>query len=438
MHKYISRFFLVVGVLLTASVMAGPVPSSPGVSAPELGRLGTHAVGVKTFVLVDKDQVDVLGWDPKSGPAPRRDRSLTIDLWYPATLAKDSVPEIYSASLPSEPPAPPTHFTMPGIAVRDAPPEAGRFPLVVVSHGAGYVTVGMSWLTENLASKGYVVAAIRHEDIYTPAGFPQILLRRPLDIAFVTRELQRKLAASGQVDPARTALIGHSMGGYGVLTAGGATLDPQSPIAGIIPGGALAPYARGGTLSDAMRAPSVKAVVAMAPAMGNLSAWGTSGLDGITAPLLLISGDRDHTVDYKTGARSFFDMARHSNRYLLTYLYGGHRIGFGGPAPDEMRQNLWNEDWFEDPVWRKERVLGINLHFITAFLDRYLKDDASRSAYLDGLVVESDQGVWPSAPPQTPWAAISPGGEGITLWKGFQRAHADGLTLMHQEAAPAK
>jgi hypothetical protein len=103
-----------------------------------------------------------------------------------------------------------------------------------------------------------------------------------------------------------------------------------------------------------------------------------------------------------------------------------------------MRQNLWNEDWFEDPVWRKERVLGINLHFITAFLDRYLKDDASRSAYLDGLVVESDQGVWPSAPPQTPWAAVRPGGEGITLWKGFQRAHADGLTLMHQEAAPAK
>jgi dienelactone hydrolase len=392
---------------------------------------------------VQHDQIDVLGWDPKSGPAPKRDRSLTVDLWYPATPAKGASPETYSADVPSEPPAPPTHFTMPGIAVRHAPPEAGRFPLVIVSHGMNYVTAGMTWLTENLASKGYVVAAIRHGDpnTYTPDTpdrFPQVLLRRPLDIAFVTRELQRTLAASGSVDPTRTALIGHSMGGYGVLTAAGATLNPQSPSVGHFPAGILAAYARGGPSADAVRAPSIRAVVAIAPWGGSQSAWSASDLEGITAPLLLISGDRDHTADYKTGARFVFDMAKRSNRYLLTYLYGGHSIGFGGPAPDEMRQNLWNEDWFEDPVWRKERVIGINLHFITAFLDRYLKDDASRSAYLDGLVVESSQGEWPSAPAQTPWAAISPGGAGITLWKGFQRAHAEGLTLMHQDATPSK
>ena len=36
--------------------------------------------------------------------------------------------------------------------------------------------------------------------------------------------------------------------------------------------------------------------------------------------------------------------------------------------------------------------------------------------------------------PGTPWSAFSPGGEGITLWKGFQRRHAEGLSLMHHEA----
>jgi len=437
------RALFVLGLLVAAPAIAIEPPSRPGVSAPELARLGAHAVGVRTLVLVQHDQIDVLGWDPKSGPAPKRDRSLTVDLWYPATPAEGASPETYAASMASEPPAPPAHFTMPGIAVRDAPPEAGRFPLVIVSHGWGNATVGMSWLTENLASKGYVVAAIRHADLYGGlAEAPQLLLRRPLDIAFVARALQRTLAESGNVDPARTALIGYSFGGYGVLMAAGGSLDPQSPIAGIVPGGVIVPFMRGGALSESMHVPAVKAIVAICPVGDSiygvrLSPWGPDGLEGITAPMFLIAGNRDHAVNYQSGARSYFDVATHSNRYLLTFHGGGHRLGLG-PAPEEMKQRLWDEDWFEDPVWRNDRVIGINLHFITAFLDRYLKDDASRSAYLDGLVVESSQGEWPSAPAQTPWAAYSPGGAGITLWKGFQRAHAEGLTLMHQDATPSK
>jgi predicted dienelactone hydrolase len=438
MHKYISRRLFTLSLLLAASVMAGEPPSRPGTNAPELARLGTHAVGVKTLVLVDKDQVDVIAFDPKTGVAPKRDRSLTVDLWYPATPGKGATPETYSGAMDAEPPAKPTPFKMPGIAFRNAAFAPGRFPLIVVSHGYGNATVGMSWLTENLASKGYVVAAIRHEDAYlNPAGFPNAVVRRPLDIAFVTRELQRTLGEAGSVDPTRTVLIGYSMGGYGVLTAGGGTLDPQSPLAGMVPGGILAPYVRGGAASEAMRAPNVKAVVAISPAGGALGAWGATGLEGVTSPLLLISGDRDRTVDYKSGARTFFDTATRSNRYLLTFHNGGHALGLG-PAPAEMKASLWDEDWFEDPVWRKERLIGINLHFITAFLDLYVKGDASRGAYINGLIEESSQGEWPSAPVNTAWGAYSPGGEGITLWKGFQRRHAEGLSLMHRDAAPAK
>jgi dienelactone hydrolase len=320
--------------------------------------------------------------------------------------------------------------------VRDAKPDGDRFPLVIVAHGYGNVPVGMSWLTENLASKGYVVAAIRHEDMYlNPAGFPQAALRRPLDIAFVARELQDSLGKSGEVDPTRTALIGYSMGGYGVLAAGGASLDPAGGLVSNVPGGLLKPYARGGALSAALLAPSVKAVVAFAPAGGAFGAFGAAGVAGIKSPLLLIAGDHDLTVDYTTGARAYFDQAINSNRYLLTFLGGGHALGLG-PAPPEMRTDLWNQDWFEDPVWRKDRLIGVSLHFITAFLDRYVKDDASRSSYIDGLIVESSKGDWTSKDP-IPWGARSPGGEGITLWKGFQRRHADGLSLMHAEAKTA-
>jgi hypothetical protein len=225
------------------------------------------------------------------------------------------------------------------------------------------------------------------------------------------------------------------MGGYGVLAAGGATLDPAGALVARTPNGLLAPYARGGTSSQTLVAPGVRAIVAIAPAGGAFGAFGAAGLADIKSPLLLIAGDHDLTVDYSTGARAYFDQAIHANRYLLTFLQGGHALGLG-IAPPEMRDDLWNQDWFEDPVWRKERLMNISLHFITAFLDRYVKDDANRGSYIDGLVVESAKGTW-DAPQGTPWNARSPGGA-VSLWKGFQRRHATGLTLHHASpVAPA-
>jgi predicted dienelactone hydrolase len=153
----------------------------------------------------------------------------------------------------------------------------------------------------------------------------------------------------------------------------------------------------------------------------------------ITAPLLLIQGDKDRTVDYASGARAIFGMASGANRYLLTFKNGGHAMGLN-PAPQSMRQTLWNQDWFEDPVWRKERVNAINAHFITAFLDRYLKDDESRAAYLDVAATDSDAGVWPAAAPPLAYDAYSRGAPEITVWKGFQRNHAAGLELLRAQA----
>ncbi len=418
-----------------AVAFAADAPSRTGIDAPELAALGQYTVGVRSITLVERDQLDLGAIDPRTGIPARRDRSLKVELWYPAVAVAGATLVTYEDAMDSEPPAPPAKFKLQGLAVRDAKADGGRFPLVIVSHGYGNVPVAMSWLTENLASKGYVVAAIRHEDMYlNPAGFPQAALRRPLDIAFVARELQASLGKSGEVDPERTALIGYSMGGYGVLAAGGATLDPNGGLVASVPGGLLQPFARGGPQSALLVAPAVKAVVAFAPAGGAFGAFGAEGIAAIKSPLLLIAGDHDLTVDYTSGARAYFDQAIHSNRYLLTFLGGGHALGLG-PAPPEMRTDLWNQDWFEDPVWRKDRLVSISLHFITAFLDRYVRDDTGRSAYLDGLVVESSNGKW-DAPKGTPWSARSPGGE-VTLWKGFQRRHATGLSLMHQEAAAA-
>ena len=424
---------LALGMTVATAAAAREPPSRPAIDAPELAKLGSFGVGVRTIELVDPAQVDVLAFDPATNAAPKRDRTLKVDLWYPADVATGASAEVYSGSLPAEPPAPPTHFTIPGIGVRDARPATGRFPLVIVSHGYSNESVALSWLTENLASKGYVVAAIRHEDppITERSKFAELLLRRPLDIAFVAKALRRSLGDEGRIDVSRIALIGYSMGGYGVLTTAGGELDPESPLVKLVPGGLLKPYARGGASRNALHVEGVRAVVAISPAGGSLQAWGADGLRAIASPLLLIAGDRDGTVGYEAGARAFFGMATNSNRYLLTFRGAGHRIGLG-PAPDEMRNRLWDLDWFEDPVWRQDRVVGINLHFITAFLDRYVKDDASRAAYLDGLTRESVQGEWPASA-GLGYDAVSPGGDGVTVWKGFQRGHAEGLELLHED-----
>jgi predicted dienelactone hydrolase len=422
---------------------SGEPPSRYGVDAPELAPLGAFEVGVRTLHLVQHAQADVLAYDAAKGAAPLVDRALTVDLWYPALPHAGAASVVYRASLPSEPPAPPAFFSVPGIAVRDARAAGTRLPLVIVSHGYSNDPAAMTWLTENLASKGYVVAAIHHDDpaITDRARFALPLMRRPLDIAFVARTLQRTLAEEGLVDPERTALVGYSMGGYGVLTAAGATLDPQGGAVKLVPGGLMLPLARGGALQDSLTVKGLKAVVAIAPAGGGaLGAWGAEGVRAISTPLLLMAGDHDLTVDYTTGARALFDSARGAHRYLLTFKEGGHSIGLN-PAPDSMRHKLWDQDWFEDPVWRKERVNAIEAHFITAFLDRFVKAEQSRDAYLNVPVPDSSAGIWPAvrgtAAQPLAYDAYSPGGTDITVWKGFQRNHATGLEFEQAEAEGA-
>ncbi|GAC1330564.1 MAG: hypothetical protein NVSMB15_04240 [Steroidobacteraceae bacterium] len=440
MESPVKTMLLTIAVLGAGVVFASAPPSRYGIDAPELAHLGSDAVGFKTMHLVQHGQTDVLAYEAAKGIAPAADRLLTVDLWYPARAAPGTARVVYAASLPSEPPAPPAKFSIPGIAVRGAPIVGTNHPLVIVSHGYSNDPAAMTWLTENLASKGYVVAAIHHDDppITDRVRVVQPLMRRPLDIAFVAQSLQNTLAADHWVDPARTALVGYSMGGYGVLTAAGAALDPDGGVVTVVPGGLMRPYARGGALRDGLTVKGLLAVVAISPAGGgSLAAWGAEGLRLIGAPLLLIAGDHDATVDYASGARAIFDMAGGAHRYLLTFKEGGHAMGLN-PAPDSMRIRLWDQDWFEDPVWRKERINAINAHFITAFLDRYVKGDESRAAYLDVPAAGSSAGAWPATTPPLAYDAYSPGSPDVTVWKGFQRNHTAGLELLQAHERPAQ
>lgn len=394
-------------VIHSATEARVSIPSVSGVDSPELAALGPNAIGFRRITFVHKGQPKFDSADPKSGVVPLHDRKLIVDLWCPAARRRGAKPVSYRASFPAEPPRSPVAFTVPGLAVENAMPKGEKLPLVIVSHGYSNAPASMTWLTENLASKGYVVAAIHHDDpnpyLVSAAVRAAPNFYRPLDISFVAAQLKAQLGQ--QIDPDRIALIGYSQGGYGVLTAGGASLDPKGPNMALVPGGWLGRYARGAGHDGAISVSGVKAIVALAPAGGApASAWGLEGLAALTAPLLVIQGDADPVVDYKTGGLSVFAGAVRSDRYFLTYKQAGHAIALN-PVPPEMRGNLWDMDWFEDPIWRSDRINGINLHFITAFLDLHLQGASDRRSYLDVPVVESDSGEW-KAPAGTQWGHI--------------------------------
>lgn len=424
---------------LASPALAGPMqhgPANIGVDAPELAPLGKDGVGFRSVTFVHKAQPDLEHPDPKSGAVALLDRSLKVDIWYPADVRKGQARMTYRGALWGEPPHGPTPFTQPGLAALNAKPVGRGHPLVILSHGYGNDPLLMTWLTENLASKGYVVAAIHHVDpnryVVAPVVSSAPTYNRPVDISFVAAQLRATLGA--QIDPENVALIGYSQGGFGVLTAGGASLDPTHPYMNVVPDGWLKKIARGGVDASLAKVPGVKAIVALAPAGGGeKSIWGNEGLAEITAPMLLIAGDQDPTVGYEKAAKSFFAHTVNSDRYLLTLKQAGHAIGLN-PAPEGMRETLWDIDWFEDAIWRKDRINAISLHFITAFLDVNLRGVRAEQAYLDVPNEDSDVGTW-KAPTGTSWGAYSPGGADVTLWKGFQQRRARGLIFQHLPAA---
>jgi predicted dienelactone hydrolase len=421
--------------------------SVPAADAPELAARGPYSVGVRTVEIKNPGQVDILHFDKESGKAPLYDRPLTVEVWYPATIpAGVEERTVYQMGLQGpgqEVAGAPKTAAVLGKALRDAAPVQGKsFPLVVVSHGYPGSRFFLSYLTENLASKGYVVAAIDHTDsvLGEVRGFTSTLLNRASDQLFTVGAMEELAARKGNflhglVDSTRVGIIGYSMGGYGALASAGAGYSSGSMAHKIVPGGYFADWEEGSPKYQAQLRKEIRAVVAISP-WGNqppYHAWDAAGLAGIHIPMLVIAGNQDDVSDYAHGIRPAFEEAVHSDRCLLTYENARHNVG-GNPAPAEVLGSFPMREYFEEPVWRKDRITAINQHFITAFFDLTLKGDESRRAYLHVTPEISNDGQWPLAQGQSVGAKFSDGGN---YWKGFQRRWAVGLEMQCAGAAEA-
>jgi len=408
--------------------------------APDLAAYGPLSVGVRTITATDRNRVDVVN-TKEGGPVARYDRTLTVEVWYPASLAPGQPPAGVYRTVARDP-ARATELH--GRAVRDAAPAvppAGGYPLVIVSHGYPGNRYLLSHLGENLASKGFVVAAPDHPDstYADQKAFASTLYNRPYDQLFVLDELDRlSRPGSGSVlagvaDVSRTALIGYSMGGYGVLNTLGAGFS-DTAVAGrnAPPNRLLSDRAASNPAFARQGDRRIKAAIAIAPYGGAAGAWDPDGLRAITTPVLFVAGSADDVVGYEKGVRALFLGATQSDRYLLTFLGGSHNVAAPIPAPaeawaysDALRAFPFMH--YEDGVWDSVRSNNILQHFATVFLSIHLKGEGDKQGYLD-LVPKGSDGVYSVERDGTPKPDY-------TYWKGFKARTATGLVLEHLQPA---
>jgi predicted dienelactone hydrolase len=410
-------------------------------AAPDLAAFGAYAIGVRTIQVTDRNRPDILK-TTAGAPTARYDRTLTLEVWYPASLGPGQRPGGDYRAVTRDPAV---TATLRGRAVRDAAPLGadGPFPLVVISHGYPGNRYLMSHLGENLATKGYVAVSIDHADSTydDQKGFASTLYNRPFDQLFVLNEMARLGAAgsgsflAGRVDASRAGLVGYSMGGYGVVNVIGggyrtaaASLPAAPPNRLLLDRGADTPAYRASM--DAR----VKAAVAIGPWGMQAGFWNAAGLAGIRTPTLFVAGSADDVSGYEKGTRAIFDAAVNAERYLLTFVNANHNAAAPIPAPAETyayseKLRLFPFAHYADAVWDTVRMNNILAHFVTAHFDARLKGDASRLAYFD-VVPNGKYAVFAMDRDGTPQPAH-------TYWKGFKRGTAVGLVLERGTPATA-
>ncbi|MFI5906369.1 alpha/beta hydrolase family protein [Dactylosporangium sp. NPDC051541] len=227
-------------------------------------------------------------------------------------------------------------FTRAGRTLRTVvwyPKAAGRYPLVLWSHGLHGSPEGYAGVTQKLAAAGFVVAAPAYPFTNDKANpFNQNdMANQPADASAVITEVlkldtQAGSPLNGRIDTAHVGAGGHSAGGY--TTAGllsGNTRDARLKGAVIVAGGSM-----GGKFT------------------------------GTATPVLFIHGDADGTVPYTSG-KSLFDSTTWP-KGLLTLVGGDHSAGLwstnaAGTAVSKSMIDLFRYGLYGDTA-AKSRLRG--------------------------------------------------------------------------------
>ncbi|PNE30915.1 hypothetical protein AF335_26580 [Streptomyces eurocidicus] len=210
------------------TLAAAPAPAAVAAPSPASGRPAAEVpapttrapIGTRTLHLVDSSRPDP--WRPSAGS-----RELMVTMWYPALPSRGEKAPYASKALSRQILGTEALAGVRTQAVADARPVPAARPLVVLSPGFGMSRLTLTALGEDLASRGYAVAAVDHTyeaAVEFPGGRVETCLicgksaggavvrNRSKDLRFVLDRLTRPGAAP-RVDARRIGVAGHSIGG---------------------------------------------------------------------------------------------------------------------------------------------------------------------------------------------------------------------------------
>ncbi len=402
---------LIIVVLFSLSVVFGqdskPEPVGLRPDAPTYALHGPFWVGTREFTIPDKE-----------GKRP-----LPVTVWYPAlnpTGAEESITYTYDPGPSLDP------FTLPGKALDQALPDLtkGPYPLVIFSHGNVGFRYFSSYLTEHLASYGFVVLAVDHTG--NTIGYSDDLALAGEDgsgtaestamtMAYRPGDIQREIdyaayltakdgALPSLIDMEQVGVVGYSYGGFTALASAGARVDftplhawcqqnENDPVASNSVGfyiqcvfiaasedkikEAAGMTVGAGEMWPAFDVTGVDAIVPLAP----LAVVFTSGgAKSVTVPTFMIAGSGDTLLPIDFNAAAVYKDLSSTNKSLVLFDQANHGI-FANKADDYLMNHGWF-DYTSDRVWDMDRVHDLTNHFTTAFLLDVLKGDKEAHAAL--------------------------------------------------------
>jgi predicted dienelactone hydrolase len=251
---------------------------------------GPYGVGIRTLTIVDASRPTAPNGSYPGAP----ERTLTVDVWYPVDLVSFPLPQNVDAP-----------FTL----------GAGPFPLILRAHGFAGFRNDSIYLTQQLASYGYVVVApdFPLSNFNAPGG-PTLadVGEQALDLGFLIDTFTALNADMGSVffgriDTDTIGAIGHSLGGATVALA---------------------------TYHVTLRDPRIDATVALSP----LACVFLDGFfDSATTPLMIEGGTVDMITPYTSNQLTPFGFVN-APKYLVE-LHGGTHLGFADRIGFTAQQN---------------------------------------------------------------------------------------------------
>jgi len=262
---------------------------------------------------------------------------------------------------------------------------AGRFPVIVFSHGLGGSRTSYEYLGRYWAGHGYVAVHLQHlgsdSAVWQDGGMKDALANmrraaanlanatnRPLDVSFAIDQLEKLNRAESplhdRLELSRIGMAGHSFGAFTTLAIAGEVF--------VTPGGGEISFAD----------PRVKAAVAMSSPVPARRATLDQAFGRIQIPCLHLTGTEDFSPIGETRPeerRVPYDHIRGADQVLVIFR-GANHMTFSGVARPAAHET---EEVFKKLICESS----------TAFWDAYLKNDVAAKTWLTGAGFKTELGA---------------------------------------------